>query len=258
MKARHRRNGRQSEREAPSRAGAEGESEDLAGRVAVVTGASRGVGRAVALALAREGARVVATARDGGRLEELSREADSLSIFPADLTDEGQVRELFRRVREEWGRLDLLVNCAGLFLARATAETSLAQWHEVLSTNLTAVFLTCREALAVMVPARRGTIVNFSSVGGRIGLAGKPAYCASKFGVVGLSRALAKEVRPHRIKVHVLYPYVVDSGGSVDWDREPDRTDILAREDVVRTVLFLARLPARVMIPDIELNPLRA
>lgn len=237
-------------------------SRALEGQVALVTGASQGIGRSVALALARDGARVGALARREERLQELAREAQAAGLemvgLAADVTREDQVALAFARVRKEWGRLDLLVNCAGVFLAHPTAETSRAQWDEVLGVNLTGTFLTCREALALMVPSRRGTIINFSSVGGRSGLSGKAAYCASKFGVVGFSRALALEVRPHRIKVHVLYPYLVDSEGRVDWDRETDRTDILARADVAEAVLFLARLPTRVAVPDVELNPLRA
>jgi len=228
----------------------------LGERTALVTGASRGIGRAVARALAGEGMRVAAVARHGELLEDLAREAGPrLLPLVADLTREEEVAAAFDRVRAAWGRLDLLVNSAGAFLIRPAAETTLGDWHLLIGANLTATFLTCREAVRLMAPARRGTIVNISSVGGRIGLAEKAAYCASKFGVVGLSRALAKELRPQGIKVHVLYPYVVDSAGRVNWAEEPDRRDILSVEDVAETILFLARLPARVASPDLELNP---
>lgn len=235
-------------------------TESLAGRTAVVTGASQGIGEAVAVALAAEGMAVYACARRAAELERVAARAVPGAVLPApvDLTSEAQVEALFARVAAERGAADLLVNCAGIFRARPLAETTLDEWRQVLEANLTAVFLTCREAMRQMVPRRRGAIVNFSSVGGRIGLAGKAAYCASKFGVTGLSKALAREAAPHRVKVHVIYPYVVDSLGREDWSGRPERTDQLVAGDAARAVLYLASLPARVAVPDLELNPLRA
>ena len=201
----------------------------------------------------------MATARNATALDELAAGTTAGSRgeivpAPADVTREDEVRALFQRLGALWGAPHLLVNSAGAFLARPAVDTTMEEWRRLLDTNLTSTFLTTREAARVMEPG--AAMINISSVGGRLGLAGKAAYCASKFGVVGLSRALARELEPRRVKVVVLYPYTVDSAGQADWQREPDRLNILAVEDVARTVVFLASLPERFVIPDVELNPL--
>jgi 3-oxoacyl-[acyl-carrier protein] reductase len=199
----------------------------LAGKLAVVTGASRGIGRAIATILAGAGAKVAGCARqavgdivacDVGR--------------PADV--EGFAAEVLRR----FGPPDLLVNNAGLVARAQLEETSLENWDAVLDSNLKGTFLVTRAFLPAMRVRRGGRIVNIASISGRQGTAGLTAYCAAKHGVVGLTRALAEELRPDGIAVNAVCP------GSVDTDMlrvgMPGARPAMSPEDVANVVLYLA------------------
>jgi NAD(P)-dependent dehydrogenase (short-subunit alcohol dehydrogenase family) len=180
-------------------------------RVVVVTGAGYGIGRGIAEAFGREGARLVLAGRSR---EKLATVADALSAgpgaalaVPTDLRDEGEVDRLFSTVREKLGRLDVLVNNAGIAGPTALArDVSTAEWEETLRVNLTGAFLCARRASALMIEARRGAIVNISSVAGRMGYPMRTPYAASKWGMIGLSHSLAAELGPHGIRVNAVLP----------------------------------------------------
>jgi 3-oxoacyl-[acyl-carrier protein] reductase len=188
---------------------------DFAGKVALVTGASRGIGRAVALRLAARGASVVAAARDEARLAELVAEIAAAGgragALRLDVGDRASVEAAFERVLSEHGRLDQLVNNAGVTRDTLLLRMKDADWDQVLSTNLTGTFLCTQAALRPMLKQRAGRIVNLSSVVGLTGNAGQANYAASKAGILGFTRATAREVASRGITVNVVAPGFVET-----------------------------------------------
>ena len=176
--------------------------------VAVVTGAARGIGRRVALTLAERGFAIAANDLDApeGTIEELERAgADTLSL-PGDVSDEGAVHGMVEAVVGEFGRVDVLVNNAGISLITPAEDTSLADWRRVLEVNLTGPFLMSREFGREMLRRGSGSIVNVSSVAGLLGVADRAAYNASKHGLVGLTRTLAAEWGGRGVRVNAVCP----------------------------------------------------
>ncbi|MEV0199613.1 3-oxoacyl-ACP reductase FabG [Nonomuraea sp. NPDC050691] len=182
------------------------------GSVAVVTGGSRGIGRAVALDLAREGAHVVVNySRSGSDAKDvvslIEEEGGSASAVQADVTDEESVRRLFRGVRSDHGRLDVLVTSAGITLDRYLLTMSLDQFRAPVDTNLIGTFLACREALKLMQHQRRGAIVTLSSSSGLDGgFPGQTNYVASKGAIIAFTHALSNEAAPHGVRANVVAP----------------------------------------------------
>jgi NAD(P)-dependent dehydrogenase (short-subunit alcohol dehydrogenase family) len=183
---------------------------DLAGRRAVVVGGTSGIGETAAVALARCGARVLVAGRSAERAEavvgRISDDGGIASAALVDVTDEASVAELSELAVERLGGVDVLVNSAGVFSMHETATLPLDEWRRVLETNLTGTFLSCRAFGAHMVKAGAGRIINIASTDAFIGVAEEAAYCASKGGVVQLTRALAVEWIKHGVRVNALGP----------------------------------------------------
>ncbi len=182
----------------------------LPGKVAVVTGAGRGLGEQIARAYCREGARVVLAARSAKEIRQVASDLDAQGLsalaVPADVGEEADVRALFAKAREAFGEVDILVNNAGMNLFKPLVEIETAEWNGVLRANLRGPFLCSREALKGMLPRGSGVILNISSGLASRALPNFTAYCASKFGLEGLTRALAMEVESTGIRVNTLHP----------------------------------------------------
>jgi gluconate 5-dehydrogenase len=180
---------------------------DLSGRVALVTGSSRGLGLAIARGLAAAGARVLLHGRDVARLNERAREIpNAAGILAFDVSDAEAMRDAFARIKAEHGRLDIMVNNAGVIPRKPLLDTTDEDWAAVIDSNLSAYFRLSREAARLMVPARRGRIILVSSVMGFVARPTIPGYITAKAGLHGMTRALAVELAPHGITVNALAP----------------------------------------------------
>jgi NAD(P)-dependent dehydrogenase (short-subunit alcohol dehydrogenase family) len=241
----------------------------LTGQVAIVTGGASGIGRATCLALAREGAELTIVDVDPIRVRETmdevggqmnsSRSPKNLLGLTLDVRREGDMEEMVRQTIAQFGHLDILVASAGILRAKGSGpklvvDLPTAEWEEVIDTNLKGVFLSNRAVLPAMIRQRRGQIVNISSTSGRQGHAYDSAYCASKFGIVGLSEALAEEVQSYNIRVQVIFPDAVDTPL---WDQNgpiPKPANTLPVARVADLIVYLVTLP-----PDtIMVNPMIA
>jgi NAD(P)-dependent dehydrogenase (short-subunit alcohol dehydrogenase family) len=228
----------------------------LDGKTAIVTGASSGIGEAIATAFAAEGAKVAVAARRADRLEALARRIGHGAIaVKADVTKEADVLALFKRAHEAFGRLDLLVNNAGIARHKATDETTLADWQEVIDINLTAAFLCSREALKTMKPQKSGRIINIGSVSARRPRMQTIGYAASKFGLEGMTHSLALEGREYGITCSILHPGVTQS--NLAGDTVSAASDkIMPVAEVAKIVVLMAALPRDMSFLDATVLPI--
>ncbi|MDX1546503.1 MAG: SDR family NAD(P)-dependent oxidoreductase [Rhodothermales bacterium] len=235
---------------------------DLTDKVAVVTGASSGLGLHFARLLLEQGAHVFGLARSADRLSELRDElGDRFHPVPCDVTDEAQVAEAFRTVEREGGRLDVLINNAGLGKFGPVDDLPPDHWAVQLDTNLTGVFFCTRRAVPMMKRQNEqtgfgGHIVNIASVAGLVGNPQLTAYNTTKFGLRGFSEALMKEVREDGIKVTCVYPGSVETNFSnvADSNLAPNP---MQPEDVAATVLHVLQTPENYLISEVVMRPLR-
>jgi 3-oxoacyl-[acyl-carrier protein] reductase len=237
----------------------EGGKNPLAGRIALVTGGSRGIGRAIALKLAGLGADVAICGRDAAKLEETEaklREAGVRAIaIAADVTRGNEVADLAARVESELGPIRLLVNNAGMGLFGPVHEKSEEEWDRLMNANLKSVFLVSRAVVPAMIRRGGGDIVNISSLAGKNVFAGGGIYCASKWGLQGLSGCMAEELREHGIRVSTVCPGSVATEFS---GRGPkDSAKVLKPEDVAHAVAMLATQGEQSFVSSVELRPLR-
>ena len=231
----------------------------LIGQVAIVTGAGRGIGRAIAERFAAEGAGVVLAARTVSDIERVARaldraDAHALAV-PTDVTDDAAVQRLVERAVETFGRIDILVTAAGVASFGTVAESTTRDWDAMLAVNLRAVMTCCRAVLPPMLARRCGTIINVASIAAGRPIPGAAAYTATKAGVIGWSRVLAEELRAGGVRVGVLVPGAVDTPL---WDTipgGPDRTRMLRPEDVARAAVLMASLPPRATLEEVTLLP---
>ena len=225
----------------------------LDGQVALVTGASRGIGAVVAQRLAQEGAAVAVNYQASETaaaqvVAAITAAGGNAAAFPADVSQEAAARDLVDRVMAQWGRLDILVNNAGITRDRLLLRMTPADWDEVLQVNLRGAFLCTKYVMPHLIRRRQGRIVNMSSVVGLSGNPGQANYAAAKAGLIGFTKAVAREVASRNITVNALAPGFIDTGGMVEQMTAEARQQVLTRipmarvgsaDDVAAAVAFL-------------------
>jgi NAD(P)-dependent dehydrogenase (short-subunit alcohol dehydrogenase family) len=227
---------------------------------ALVTGATHGIGLATAFALGRAGYRVGVCARTAAKVESLVAELRAADIEAAgraaDVADPGQVTSLVEHVSQALGEIGVLVNNAGVLIARPIEELTLEDWDATMATNLRGLFLMTRAVLPPMRARGHGDIVNVASLAARNGFAGGSAYVASKHAVLGFGRALMLELRKEGIRVITVCPGSVDTGMLREQPMlKSDPARILLPEDVAETILHALRLPERALVSEVDIRP---
>ncbi len=225
---------------------------DLSGQMALETGASGGIGRAIAIQLSRAGAKIACVARSVENLNETAatiiQSGGTAEVLPCDVTDGGQVGKLVETVVEKWGKVDILVNNAGITRDTLIPRMSDEDWDDVINTNLRSVFLLTRAVSRPMMQKRYGRIINISSVSGLIGNPGQSNYSASKAGVIGITRSVAKELASRKVTVNAVCPGFIatemtDALGDVVLDEVKKRIPVKRlgqADEIASAVLFLA------------------
>jgi|ERR1700676_397523 len=225
---------------------------DLSSRVALVTGASQGIGRACALRLAKNGATVAVAARNQEKLNELVQEINAAggksAAFVVDVADEEQVKSAIKSALAQFGKIDILVNNAGITRDQLVMRMKRSDWDSVLNTNLTSAYLCTQQVIGSMLKQRWGRIINITSIFGQMGQAGQANYAASKAGLIGLTMAIAREVGSRNITCNAVAPGFIETAMTAalaeDFRKEALKMIPLARigtpEDVASAVAFLA------------------
>jgi 3-oxoacyl-[acyl-carrier protein] reductase len=230
----------------------------LDGKVAIVTGGSRGIGRAISIALGREGATVVLAARSPGPLAEAAElvrkvggRAETVAV---ELTEEESIRNLVAVTREKFGRLDILINNAGITHLARLEETKTQDLDRCWAVNARAPFILCREALPLLRQAEAGYIVNVSSVVGVKGYPLQSAYTASKHAIRGMSIALAEELRGTNVRVHVVCPGAVDTGMVGNVRPDIKKEDLIGPDEIAELVLYLVTQRGNAVVDELHIR----
>jgi len=232
----------------------------LAGKVAIVTGASRGIGKAISILLAQSGSRVVLAARSEPQLksvrEEISSQNGEAMVIPTDLTVDKEMEQLVQQTLKEWGSVDVLINNAGLGKVAPVVKAKVSDWDETFRVNLRAPMFLSKLVLPTMMERGEGSIINISSVSGKSGEANGSAYSASKFGLIGFTQSLYEEVREYGIRVAAICPGFVDTP-LIPQMRRMDRSKMIRPEDIAQTVLFVLTSPPTACPVEITVRPQR-
>ena len=228
----------------------------LAGKIALVTGAGRGIGRAIAIALARSGCHVILTARTVTELADVQQElrnlGDNAAAIVADLTKDGDLRELV----EQCGPVDFLINNAGWGQRAPVVRAKVADWDQTFRLNLRAPMILAQRLLPSMFEKGEGAVINIGSVSGKSGEANGAAYSASKFGLIGFTQSLYEEVREYGIKVAVILPGFVDTP-MITPVKHLDRSKMIQADDVAQAVLYVLNSPSTSCPVEITIRPQR-
>jgi 3-oxoacyl-[acyl-carrier protein] reductase len=233
--------------------------ESISGKIAIVTGGTRGIGRAIAERLLREGCQVAICGRTEKSVESAVAAMKSLGRvfgYAADVTRPDAVKKFFAAVERELGGLDILVNNAGAGVFRKVGEMTIDEWHRNIDLNLNGPFYCSHEALPLFAKRGGGFIVNISSLAARNTFSGGAGYNASKFGLNGFTEALMLDHRQENVRVTTIMPGSVDtefSGGPSD--RSGDTSWMIAPEDVAETVAMVLAMPARTLLSRVEMRP---
>lgn len=234
----------------------------LQNKIAVITGAGKGIGKATAELFIKEGANVVLTSRNLSDLEQIVRDnenkKDNITIIAGDISKEETIQKVINETIGKFGKIDILVNNAGFSVFDNMVDSKTEDFDAIFNTNIRALYLITKGFLPAMIKEQSGTIINIASVAGKQGFATGTIYCASKHAVMGLSRALMLEVRQYNIRVCAICPGSV----ATDFFRAESQTtlssskeSVLSAEDIAETILLAASLPENAMLGEIEIRP---
>lgn len=231
-------------------------SESLKDSVAIITGASKGIGKSITLSLAASGTKVVLASRNQKELDVLAEEirargGTSLSVV-TDVSDEAQVLRLVKKSMAEFGKIDILVNNAGYAIMSKVIDANVKDYDGMMNVNLRGPFLCSKAVLPSMIQQKRGAIINIASLAGKNAFAGGAIYSATKWGLLGFSRSLMLEVREYNIRVVTICPGSVNTTFS---DHSKDSEKIIQPQDVADAVLFALTMPARSNVSEIDIRP---
>ncbi len=232
---------------------------NLSGQIAVVTGAGRGIGRAIAAALASNNATVILVSRTVSELEHVRKEIETAGgtaeAKRADITRPDEVAKLFNEVRNRYGHIDILVNNAGIGKFSPVRDLGVEDLDAMWNVNLRGVFLCTQQAIRIMEPQRSGIIVNLSSLAGKNAFVNGAGYAATKWALMGFAKCLMLEERQFNIRVITVCPGSVDTSFSDHGSDSGNTEKILAPQDVAETVLAAISVPPRAMVSEIDIRP---
>ena len=229
-------------------------SETLEGQTAIVTGAGRGIGRAIAITLASRGIKVALVARTEEQLRDVQAEIASsggeAEVFPTDITDDSDITALLKGAAERFGGLDILINNAGLVKVVSLAETSAEDWDRTMAVNVHAPFVLCRQAIEYLKQRPSSHIINITSALALKGYPDQGAYTASKHALLGMTKTLAKEVNDMGILVHAIHPGGVDTAMRFD----EDRSVLMNPQPIADAVIFLLTIEGSGTVDEIRVR----
>jgi 3-oxoacyl-[acyl-carrier protein] reductase len=227
----------------------------------LVTGAGRGIGRAIAMALAQEGAKVALAARSQPELESVAKEIRALDaealVIPTDVRDEKQTRAMIAKAADHYGALHVLVNNAGLGHFKTVAEMKTAEWDEMFEVNMRAVFIATNAALPHLRQAQESFVINIASLAGKNTFVNGAGYAATKWGLRAFSQCLMLEERKYGVRVLVVCPGSVDTAFATGRTGSPHsaKKEIVRPEDVAATIIMSIKMPQRAMVSEIDIRP---
>lgn len=232
----------------------------LTAKTVLITGASKGIGRALALTLAKEGANVGLVARSEKELKEVQQEAMALGakveIFIGSVADEDFVKTTVQQMVITFGEIDAVINNAGFGVFKQATDISVAEWDDIYDTNVKGTFLFCRETIPFMKKAGRGHVINVASDVAKRVFDGGSLYCSSKYAQDAFSMALRKEVRKDNIKVSVVYSGLVDTYFHNRPEGDPHQEQYLSSQDMADTIHYILSAPAHVVIDELMIHPI--
>jgi len=232
----------------------------LDGKTAIVTGASRGIGKAIAIALGREKMRLALLARSTDKLQEVVDEIQAVGgeahAFPCDLMNPSAVKSSLESIFQHFNTLDVLISNAGIFLEKPITDIEIEEWDKVLRTNLTGTFLLCQGAFNKMKDQKAGRIIAIASSASIQGYTHQAAYCASKHGLLGFTRCLSIEAKAHNVHVHTICPGGVRTELIKDtyMGERVSQGHLIEPDNIAELVLFLIRQPGNIDIPEVNLK----
>jgi 3-oxoacyl-[acyl-carrier protein] reductase len=230
----------------------------LDGKVALVTGAGRGIGRAIAFSLAKSGCRLILAARTREQLDDVAKTiGDEAVVVPTDLTRDDELERLVKESSKPWGSVDILINNAGWGKRAPVIRANVDDWDQTLRLNLRAPMILAQKLVPAMITKGEGAVINIGSVSGKTGEANGAAYSASKFGLIGFTQSLYEEVREHGIKVSVILPGFVDTP-LIPPNRQLDRSKMIQADDIAQAVLYILCSSATCCPVEIAVRPQRS